>query len=138
MTSEIKLRYYGQVNASRIGKMLESDRDKALYMGLWDRFKDVFRSCWGTSKQNRLVEIWGKLQDSVQQTEMHDEEVSLFASARNPANEQISGCNNVDLQAQIIEIIRKISIFHELRLLAEPNYANNFRVLVTRCSSFLL
>ncbi len=136
MTFRIELKNYGQINASRIGKMLEADKDKALYMGLWDRFKDVFRSCWGTSKQNQLEMIWNTLlerQISKTPTESHhDGEASLFTSVQATTSERIPECNDEVLQAQITEAIRKISIFNELKLLAEPNYTNSFRVLVTK------
>lgn len=40
-----------EVNHSRIARLMSSDKQEALYMGVWDRFKDHFRTqknkrCW--------------------------------------------------------------------------------------------
>lgn len=39
-----------EVNHTRIARLLSSDKKEALYMGLWDRFKELFR----THKKKRL------------------------------------------------------------------------------------
>lgn len=33
-----------EVNHSRIARLMSSDKQEALYMGLWDRFKEYFRT----------------------------------------------------------------------------------------------
>ncbi len=33
-----------EINASRLARLMSSDKEEALYMGGWDRFKDNFRT----------------------------------------------------------------------------------------------
>lgn len=33
-----------EINASRLARLMSSDKEEALYMGVWDRFKDNFRT----------------------------------------------------------------------------------------------
>ncbi|EJU7770004.1 type III secretion system effector SopD2 [Salmonella enterica subsp. salamae serovar 4,12:e,n,x:1,6] len=42
-----------EVNHSRIARLMSSDKQEALYMGLWDRFKDCFR----THKKKEVLEV---------------------------------------------------------------------------------
>ncbi|MEM0568295.1 type III secretion system effector SopD2 [Salmonella enterica] len=42
-----------EVNHSRIARLMSSDKQEALYMGLWDRFKDFFR----THKKKEVLEV---------------------------------------------------------------------------------
>ncbi|EME8537615.1 type III secretion system effector SopD2 [Salmonella enterica] len=42
-----------EVNHSRIARLMSSDKQEALYMGLWDRFKDHFR----TQKKQEVLEV---------------------------------------------------------------------------------
>lgn len=42
-----------EVNHSRIARLMSSDKQEALYMGLWDRFKDCFR----THKKKEALEV---------------------------------------------------------------------------------
>lgn len=44
-------RHNYEVNASRLARLMSPNKEEALYMGLWDRFKDYFRThkkerCW--------------------------------------------------------------------------------------------
>ncbi|EAW1761827.1 type III secretion system effector SopD2 [Salmonella enterica] len=45
-------RHNYEVNHSRIARLMSSDKQEALYMGLWDRFKDCFR----THKKKEVLE----------------------------------------------------------------------------------
>lgn len=42
-----------EVNHSRIARLMSSDKQEALYMGVWDRFKDHFR----TQKKQEVLEV---------------------------------------------------------------------------------
>ncbi|ECH1405698.1 type III secretion system effector SopD2 [Salmonella enterica subsp. salamae] len=42
-----------EINHSRIVRLMSSDKEKALYMGVWDRFKDHFR----TQKKQEVLEV---------------------------------------------------------------------------------
>ncbi|EDN4179806.1 type III secretion system effector SopD2 [Salmonella enterica subsp. salamae] len=42
-----------EVNHSRLARLMSSDKQEALYMGLWDRFKDFFR----THKKKEVLEV---------------------------------------------------------------------------------
>lgn len=42
-----------EVNDSRIARLMSSDKQEALYMGVWDRFKDHFR----TQKKQEVLEV---------------------------------------------------------------------------------
>ncbi|ECJ2264538.1 type III secretion system effector SopD2 [Salmonella enterica subsp. salamae] len=42
-----------EINHSRIVRLMSSDKEKALYMGIWDRFKDHFR----TQKKQEVLEV---------------------------------------------------------------------------------
>lgn len=42
-----------EVNHSRIARLMSSDKQEALYMGVWDRFKDHFR----TTKKQEVLEV---------------------------------------------------------------------------------
>lgn len=42
-----------EINHSRIARLMSSDKEKALYMGVWDRFKDHFR----TQKKQEVLEV---------------------------------------------------------------------------------
>ncbi|EKT7566266.1 type III secretion system effector SopD2 [Salmonella enterica] len=42
-----------EVNHSRLARLMSSDKQEALYMGLWDRFKDFFR----THKKKEALEV---------------------------------------------------------------------------------
>ena len=46
-----------QINESRIDRMMSSDREKATEMGLWDRFKDLFRSDKKSEALNELYNL---------------------------------------------------------------------------------
>lgn len=37
-------RHNYEVNASRLTRLMSPDKEEALYMGVWDRFKDCFRT----------------------------------------------------------------------------------------------
>lgn len=44
-------RHNYEINHSRLVRLMSSDKEEALYMGVWDRFKDCFRThkkerCW--------------------------------------------------------------------------------------------
>ncbi len=44
-------RHNYEVNTSRLTRLMSPDKEEALYMGVWDRFKDCFRThkkkrCW--------------------------------------------------------------------------------------------
>ncbi|ECJ2472173.1 pathogenicity island 1 protein SopD2, partial [Salmonella enterica] len=41
-----------EINASRLAHLMSSDKEEALYMGVWDRFKDNFR----TQKKQEALE----------------------------------------------------------------------------------
>ncbi|EEC7125856.1 type III secretion system effector SopD2 [Salmonella enterica subsp. diarizonae] len=41
-----------EINASRLARLMSSDKEEALYMGLWDRFKECFR----TQKKQEALE----------------------------------------------------------------------------------
>lgn len=36
--------HHYEINASRLVRLMNSDKEQALYMGVWDRFKDNFRT----------------------------------------------------------------------------------------------
>ncbi|ECJ9280261.1 pathogenicity island 1 protein SopD2, partial [Salmonella enterica subsp. enterica serovar Montevideo] len=46
-------RHNYEVNASRLVRLMSSDKEEALYMGVWDRFKDCFR----THKKREVLEV---------------------------------------------------------------------------------
>lgn len=46
-------RHNYEINHSRIARLMSSDKEKALYMGVWDRFKDHFR----TQKKQEVLEV---------------------------------------------------------------------------------
>ncbi|HCL5256950.1 TPA: type III secretion system effector SopD2 [Salmonella enterica] len=46
-------RYDYEVNYSRIARLMSSDKEEALYMGVWDRFKEYFR----THKKKEALEV---------------------------------------------------------------------------------
>ncbi|EBS6869261.1 type III secretion system effector SopD2 [Salmonella enterica] len=46
-------RHEYEVNHSRLARLMSSDKQEALYMGLWDRFKDFFR----THKKKEVLEV---------------------------------------------------------------------------------
>ncbi|EEK1307906.1 type III secretion system effector SopD2, partial [Salmonella enterica subsp. enterica serovar Heidelberg] len=46
-------RHNYEVNASRLARLMSPDKEEALYMGLWDRFKDYFR----THKKREVLEV---------------------------------------------------------------------------------
>ncbi|EAA9514186.1 type III secretion system effector SopD2 [Salmonella enterica subsp. salamae] len=46
-------RHSYEVNHSRIARLMSSDKQEALYMGVWDRFKDHFR----TQKKQEVLEV---------------------------------------------------------------------------------
>lgn len=37
-------RHNYEVNTSRLTRLMSPDKEEALYMGVWDRFKDCFRT----------------------------------------------------------------------------------------------
>lgn len=44
-------RHNYEVNTSRLTRLMSPNKEEALYMGVWDRFKDCFRThkkkrCW--------------------------------------------------------------------------------------------
>ncbi|EAY9563810.1 type III secretion system effector SopD2 [Salmonella enterica] len=46
-------RHNYEINHSRIARLMSSDKQEALYMGVWDRFKDHFR----TQKKQEVLEV---------------------------------------------------------------------------------
>ncbi|EBG2396290.1 type III secretion system effector SopD2 [Salmonella enterica subsp. enterica] len=46
-------RHNYEVNASRLSRLMSPDKEEALYMGVWDRFKDYFR----THKKREVLEV---------------------------------------------------------------------------------
>ncbi len=36
--------HHYEINHSRLVRLMSSDKEEALYMGVWDRFKDNFRT----------------------------------------------------------------------------------------------
>ncbi|MFM5540508.1 hypothetical protein ACET8U_23065 [Aeromonas veronii] len=46
-----------QINESRVNRMMSSDRAEATHMGLWDRFKDLFRSDKKSEALNELYNL---------------------------------------------------------------------------------
>ncbi|EBP1562585.1 pathogenicity island 1 protein SopD2, partial [Salmonella enterica] len=46
-------RHNYEVNASRLTRLMSPDKEEALYMGVWDRFKDCFR----THKKKEVLEV---------------------------------------------------------------------------------
>jgi len=44
-----------QINESRVARMMNSDRVEATHMGLWDKFKDLFRT---EKKKDALNELY--------------------------------------------------------------------------------
>lgn len=37
-------RHNYEINHSRLARLMSPDKEEALYMGVWDRFKDCFRT----------------------------------------------------------------------------------------------
>ncbi|EEW9990007.1 type III secretion system effector SopD2, partial [Salmonella enterica] len=46
-------RHHYEVNTSRLTRLMSPDKEEALYMGIWDRFKDCFR----THKKQEVLEV---------------------------------------------------------------------------------
>ncbi|EDV0591082.1 type III secretion system effector SopD2 [Salmonella enterica subsp. enterica] len=46
-------RHHYEVNTSRLTRLMSPDKEEALYMGIWDRFKDCFR----THKKKEVLEV---------------------------------------------------------------------------------
>ncbi|WP_183059715.1 type III secretion system effector SopD2 [Salmonella enterica] len=46
-------RHHYEINHSRLVRLMSSDKEQALYMGVWDRFKDNFR----TQKKQEVLEV---------------------------------------------------------------------------------
>ncbi|EGJ1579379.1 type III secretion system effector SopD2, partial [Salmonella enterica] len=46
-------RHNYEINHSRLARLMSSDKEEALYMGVWDRFKDCFR----THKKREVLEV---------------------------------------------------------------------------------
>lgn len=45
--------HHYEINRSRLVRLMNSDKEQALYMGVWDRFKDNFR----TQKKQDALEV---------------------------------------------------------------------------------
>ncbi len=129
--SSILFKSYGLVNTTRLGKLLEANKDTALYMGLWDKFKDIFRGCWGTTKQGRLNQLWVNLQAREAVYHLNIDEVSLFMSAPSASKENSNLFHFRKQQEYIEEVKRKINVFNRLREMAEAKYYRDFKILVT-------
>ncbi|EIB2566142.1 pathogenicity island 1 protein SopD2, partial [Salmonella enterica] len=37
-------RHHYEINTSRLARLMSPDKEEALYMGVWDRFKEYFRT----------------------------------------------------------------------------------------------
>ncbi|EAU3866432.1 SPI-2 type III secretion system effector SopD2, partial [Salmonella enterica] len=46
-------RHNYEINHSRLARLMSPDKEEALYMGVWDRFKDCFR----THKKQEVLEV---------------------------------------------------------------------------------
>ena len=129
--SSILFKGYGSVNITRLGKFLEANQDTALYMGLWDKFKDIFRGCWATTKREQLKQLWFNLQAWQALCPLHIDEESLFSSAPSTRKENSNLLHFKKQQEYIEEVKRKINIFNRLRGMAETKYYQDFKILIT-------
>ncbi|GAR74292.1 secreted effector protein sopD2 [Salmonella enterica] len=46
-------RHHYEINTSRLARLMSPDKEEALYMGVWDRFKEYFR----THKKREVLEV---------------------------------------------------------------------------------
>ncbi|ECP9864318.1 pathogenicity island 1 protein SopD2, partial [Salmonella enterica] len=89
--------HHYEINRSRLVRLMNSDKEQALYMGVWDRFKDNFR----TQKKQDALEVLYTL---------------IHGCGREKQAER-----DVDTDA-----MDKIHAFEKLRLYADPSQQDRF------------
>ncbi len=121
----------GQINYSRVARFLNSNKEQALYMGWWDKFKDLFRSLIGTPKEEQLNQLWAKLQANENRNTNKD--IGSYFTAYGVDPQEASGLQDGPTKSQANEIIRKINVFSQIRnLLVDPTAKSSFKILLTR------
>ncbi|ECG8590318.1 type III secretion system effector SopD2 [Salmonella enterica subsp. salamae] len=89
--------YNYDINVSRLARLMNPDKDEALYMGTWDKFKDLFRE----NKKQHVLEV-------------------LHTLLHGGDNAQYAECE-VDIEA-----MAKIHAFGKLKQFADPAHRDRF------------
>ncbi|ECH9258531.1 type III secretion system effector SopD2 [Salmonella enterica subsp. enterica] len=90
-------RHHYEINHSRLARLMSPDKEEALYMGPWDRFKDYFRA----QKKREVLEVLHTL---------------MYGCARG---------NQAELNVDIIGM-EKIHAFTQLKQYANPSQQDRF------------
>lgn len=70
---------FNKLSAERLGKLMEADREKAICMGLWDKFKDLFRS---KKKQEVLKQLYSLIHLDNDQASSSTSEMDTATSSK--------------------------------------------------------
>jgi len=70
---------FNKLSAKRLGKLMEADREKAICMGLWDKFKDLFRS---KKKQEVLKQLYSLIHLDNDQASSSTSEMDTATSSK--------------------------------------------------------